>query len=182
MWSPPPESNRRPHPYHGCALPTELGGRWSIIAGQRLFSVAPTWMCSCDSAAIWRQPPPRRMLPNTAAGRECTRPHPVPGRLLRSASSIHGLADQRKHQMHRSAGPLRRVAATGNLVLRMGRRGQSTSCRQMFSRIARQGGNRMCRHSSASLTCVGAAAHRSRPQPRLRRPPGPRRALPRWRA
>ena len=25
-WSPPPESNRRPHPYHGCALPTELGG------------------------------------------------------------------------------------------------------------------------------------------------------------
>ena len=25
MWSPPPESNRRPHPYHGCALPTELG-------------------------------------------------------------------------------------------------------------------------------------------------------------
>ena len=27
LWSPPPESNRRPHPYHGCALPTELGGR-----------------------------------------------------------------------------------------------------------------------------------------------------------
>ena len=27
VWSPPPESNRRPHPYHGCALPTELGGR-----------------------------------------------------------------------------------------------------------------------------------------------------------
>ncbi len=25
-WCPPPESNRRPHPYQGCALPTELGG------------------------------------------------------------------------------------------------------------------------------------------------------------
>jgi hypothetical protein len=25
--SPLPESNRRPHPYHGCALPTELRGR-----------------------------------------------------------------------------------------------------------------------------------------------------------
>jgi hypothetical protein len=32
MWSPPPESNRRPHPYHGCALPTELGGRVSAFA------------------------------------------------------------------------------------------------------------------------------------------------------
>jgi hypothetical protein len=27
MWSPPAESNRRHHPYHGCALPTELGGQ-----------------------------------------------------------------------------------------------------------------------------------------------------------
>ena len=27
IWCPPPESNWRPHPYQGCALPTELGGR-----------------------------------------------------------------------------------------------------------------------------------------------------------
>ena len=26
--SPPSESNRRPTPYHGVALPTELGGQW----------------------------------------------------------------------------------------------------------------------------------------------------------
>src|SRR5829696_9296183 len=33
-WSPPPESNRRPHPYHGCALPTELGGPvWDALLG-----------------------------------------------------------------------------------------------------------------------------------------------------
>ena len=31
-WSPPPESNRRPHPYHGCALPTELGGQDGAFA------------------------------------------------------------------------------------------------------------------------------------------------------
>jgi hypothetical protein len=29
-WSLLPESNRRPHPYHGCALPTELKRRYSI--------------------------------------------------------------------------------------------------------------------------------------------------------
>src|SRR5581483_10770457 len=28
-WCPPLESNQRPHPYQGCALPTELGGRIS---------------------------------------------------------------------------------------------------------------------------------------------------------
>ena len=27
IWCPPQESNLRPHPYQGCALPTELGGR-----------------------------------------------------------------------------------------------------------------------------------------------------------
>jgi hypothetical protein len=27
VWSPRPDSNRRPHPYQGCALPTELRGR-----------------------------------------------------------------------------------------------------------------------------------------------------------
>jgi hypothetical protein len=32
VWSPPPESNRRPHPYHGCALPTELGGQVDLSA------------------------------------------------------------------------------------------------------------------------------------------------------
>ena len=32
VWSPPPESNRRPHPYHGCALPTELGGQVETFA------------------------------------------------------------------------------------------------------------------------------------------------------
>jgi hypothetical protein len=41
----------------------------------------------------------------------------------------------------------------------------------MFSRISRPGGNRICRRTSASLTCAGAAARRSKPQPRLRRPP-----------
>jgi hypothetical protein len=26
-WSPEPDLNRRPHPYQGCALPTELSGQ-----------------------------------------------------------------------------------------------------------------------------------------------------------
>ena len=30
-WSRLPDSNRGPHPYHGCALPTELSRRLSFI-------------------------------------------------------------------------------------------------------------------------------------------------------
>ena len=40
MWSPPPESNRRPHPYHGCALPTELGGQGGMCSWD---SSGPSW-------------------------------------------------------------------------------------------------------------------------------------------
>ena len=37
FWSRLPDSNWRPHPYHGCALPTELSRRWFVCAVRTLY-------------------------------------------------------------------------------------------------------------------------------------------------
>ena len=40
-WSRLPDSNRRPHPYHGCALPTELSRRCEALQSLALPSLTP---------------------------------------------------------------------------------------------------------------------------------------------
>ena len=59
LWSPVTESNRRPSPYHGDALPTELTGPIATADGDELTVLSP---CRClparSAAAPRRHPPP----------------------------------------------------------------------------------------------------------------------------
>src|SRR5579871_1595810 len=87
-WSPVTESNRRPSPYHGDALPTELTGR--------VFS-CPTWAAGADHRRGGSGPIPRTGLgeltvlrrswrTHLGASRERVRSTCRPGRYARSTA------------------------------------------------------------------------------------------------
>jgi hypothetical protein len=73
-WSPLTESNRRPSPYHGDALPTELRGRRYLLRTFAYVLTVPgehtrTGVVTCPGWG-WRDRPPSGRLP----GRLATRP------------------------------------------------------------------------------------------------------------
>src|SRR5580692_6966948 len=73
-WSPVTESNRRPSPYHGDALPTELTGPTTTAvrpSGRRVESIAQVARWCCRPGLGRRRVPP-------SGGRW----HPAPGRRL----------------------------------------------------------------------------------------------------
>jgi hypothetical protein len=178
MWSPPPESNRRPHPYHGCALPTELGGREPIVAGQRLF---PCFRYGRALATRQQSSGSHRLVacfPVRLPGGSVHDPSRSPP--ARHGLHIRGIAllTSANAMVHRPAGPLRREVEPEIWLLRIGGRRQSKSCQQMFSRISWPGGNRMCRRSSAmpylrwcsrsAIQAATSASTASRSAPALR--------------
>src|ERR1700683_4123971 len=71
-WSPVTESNRRPSPYHGDALPTELTGPVATADGDELTVLLPCRCLPARSTAPPRpqcpQPPSLRSLPVWSAG------------------------------------------------------------------------------------------------------------------
>src|SRR4029434_2142595 len=84
VWSPPPESNRRPHPYHGCALPTELGGLvvpGGMVHGLDRCCPAGAYGRDAASATIWTA---LRTRVRGGGGRTAS-PGVVAGRRTRSA-------------------------------------------------------------------------------------------------